>query len=87
VTLALTAPLGPVRTNVDGVRRPGYMSRENVALIVLVRLTPVAPFAGVVDETVGAAGEVAAVVNDQLTGAADSGTPSEAVMPAPIVAV
>jgi hypothetical protein len=62
------------------------MSRVNVAEAALVSATPVAPFAGVFAETVGAGGGVDAVVNDQLV-EEDSGTPSGAVTPVPIVAV
>jgi hypothetical protein len=62
------------------------MSRVNVAEGALVNATPVAPSAGVVAETAGAGGGVEAVVNDQLV-EGESGTPSGAVTPVPIVAV
>ena len=55
------------------------MSLEKEAVTVVVLETPVAPGAGVWPVTLGGTGAVAAVVNDQLTGAA-SGTPSLAAI-------
>lgn len=70
-------PLG-VSVKEEDVIVVGSIARENVALAVAVAAMPVAPSAGVRAVTVGGAGALAQVVNDQET-ALESGTPSEAV--------
>jgi hypothetical protein len=61
------------------------MASLNVAEMVVVTTTPVAPFAGTVETTVGGAA-VAAVVNVH-TKLAASGTPAGSFAPVVIVAV
>jgi len=70
-----TVPPGDETANVAVVSVDGSIARENAAVIAVVDATSIAPVAGTVVSTVGAAGAVAAVVNDHAYGAA-SGTPS-----------
>ena len=74
-------PLG-VSVKLELVIVVASIARENVAVTVVVIPTPVAPAAGVVEVTVGAATVVKLHVN-----ALESGVPSEAFAPVVIVAV
>jgi hypothetical protein len=74
-------PLG-VSVKLEGVIVVESIAREKVADTVVVTPTPVAPAAGDVDVTVGAAIVVKLQVN-----ALESGVPSEAFAPVVIVAV
>jgi hypothetical protein len=83
VTLPFTgvAP-GPVKVNVAALIVAGFMGSLNVAEIVVLRATPVAPLAGTVEMTVG--GGAVAKVHTKL---AASGTPVGSFAPVVIVAV
>jgi hypothetical protein len=73
---------GPANVNVAALMVAGFMGSLKVAEIVVLRATPVAPFAGTVEMTVGGG----AVVKDH-TKLAASGTPVGSFAPVVIVAV
>src|SRR6202140_4675934 len=73
---------GPVTVKVVPLMVAAFMISLNVAEMVVLTATPVAPFAGTVETTVGGA----AVVNVQ-TKLAASGTPAGSFAPVVIVAV
>ena len=76
---------GPVRVNVAPLIVAGFMAPLNVAEMVELTATAVAPFAGTVETTVGGAAVVAVVkVHTKL---AASGAPSGSFAPVVIVAV
>ena len=87
VPAKVTAPFtgvapGPVNVNVAALIVAGFMAPLNVAEIVVLRPTPVAPFAGTVEMTVG--GGAVVKVHTKL---AASGTPVGSFAPVVIVAV
>ncbi len=53
MTVPVTGPPALERVNVDVVIVDASIGSLNVAVIALLMATPVAPFAGLVDETVG----------------------------------